>query len=48
MYSLPEEIDLLAFTAEYDLDAPKCFWFEILDSQVSVDNESQSRKLTRS
>jgi hypothetical protein len=48
MYPLPEEVDLLALTAEYDLDAPKCFWFEILDSQVSVDNESQSRKLAGS
>lgn len=48
MYPLPEKVDLFAFPAEYDLEAPKYFWFEILDSQVSIDNEPQSRKLAGS
>lgn len=46
MHPFPKEVDFLALPIYNDLESPEVFGFEIFDSQVSVNNESQRRKLT--
>lgn len=41
----PEEIDLFAFPLKHDLDAPEGLGFEILNSEVSINHESQCGEL---
>ena len=45
MNPFPEEIDLFAFSLEHDLDGPECLWFEIPNSEVSIDHKAQGGEL---
>lgn len=48
MNTFPEKIDLFAISLQHDFDAPESLGFEILDSEVSIDHESQGGELTGS
>jgi hypothetical protein len=41
----PEEIDLFAFPLKHDFDAPEGLGFEVLNSKVSINHESQCGEL---
>ena len=45
MYPLPEEVDFFPLPVKDNLDAPEGFWLEVLDSQITINNKSQRRKL---
>jgi hypothetical protein len=47
MHTPPVELDVDFFTDVLHFDRPKLLRFEVFDAEISIDDEAESRELTR-